>query len=123
MGHEAACDAAVAVRLAADRGKRDLMVSWLYANQPETPAARQTMPDRVKAKTIEMLGIKDYEAAYALTLPAIRKDVSDGQAVGIRGTPTYFINGVRAADEQGGTLPIHFMELAIQYELTKRSGR
>jgi len=32
-GHEAACDAAVAVRLARDRGKEREMADWIFANQ------------------------------------------------------------------------------------------
>ena len=32
-GHEAACDAAAAARMARDRGKADEMVEWLFANQ------------------------------------------------------------------------------------------
>ena len=112
-GHEASCDAAVAVRLAADRGKREEMITWLYTNQ-----AGMT-PDRVRARTTEMLGVKDFAAAFALKLPAIRKDVADGQAINIHSTPTYYINGIRAGDEQGHTVPPHYFELAIQYELTK----
>lgn len=121
-GHQSSCAAAAAVRIAADKGKREAMADWLYANQPETPEARRTMPDRVKAKAIQLLGIPDFATAYALKLPLIRKDVSDGIAAKVASTPTYFINGIRAQNEQG-TLPIHYFELAIQYELKKGAGR
>jgi protein-disulfide isomerase len=117
QGHEASCEAAAAVRIAADRGKRDLMVTWLFANQ------EGMTPEKVKAKTIEMLTVKDFAAAYALKLPEIRKDVIDGRAVAIRSTPTYFVNGVRAADQEGRTIPAHYFELAIQYELRKNGGK
>jgi protein-disulfide isomerase len=119
-GHEASCDAAAAVRLAADRGRREAMASWLFANQPETDAARKIMPERVRAKAAEMLGVKDFEAAYALTLPQIRKDVSEGQALGIHSTPTYFINGIRAVDASETTIPAHNFEIALKYEFEKK---
>jgi protein-disulfide isomerase len=119
VGHEASCYAAAAVRLAADKGKREQMVEWLYGNQPETQAARDAMPERVKAKVAEMLGVKDFSAAYQSTLPDINKDVAEGISVQIRSTPTYFINGVRAAGSDGGTLPLHYLELGIQEELKK----
>jgi len=119
VGHEASCAAAAAVRLAADKGKREQMIEWLYSNQPETPALRQTMPDRVKAKVAEMLGVKDFAAAYAAKLPDIKKDVSEGIAVQIKSTPTYFINGVRASQPDNSTITLHYMELAIGEELKR----
>ena len=114
QGHEASCDAAAAVRLAADKGKREAMVTWLFANQ------EGMTPEKVRAKTVEMLGVKDFAAAYLTKLPDIRKDVATGLAVQLNATPTYFINGIRAADEEGRTIPIHYFELAIQYELKKK---
>lgn len=116
-GHEASCDAAVAVRLAADRGKRDTMIAWLFANQ------EGMTPDKVRAKTTEMLGVKDFAAAFASKLPAIRKDIADGQAIKIQSTPTYYVNGIRAGDQQGRTLPPHYFDLAIQYELTRNTKK
>ena len=50
---------------------------------------------RIRAKAAELLAVKDFDAAYALKLPDIRKDVAEGQALNIRSTPTYFINNVR----------------------------
>ena len=120
-GHESACAAAVAVRLAAEKGKRDAMAEWLYANQPQTPADRLTMLDRVRAKAGELLGIKDFASAYTLKVVDVRKDVSDGMAVQVRSTPTYFINGIRATGPDGGMIPIHYVELAIQHELAKKT--
>jgi protein-disulfide isomerase len=122
-GHEASCFAAAAVRLATEKGKRDQMIEWLYGNQPETPASRQTMPDRVKAKTTEMLGIKDFSAAYAAKLPEIKKDIAEGIAVQIQSTPTYFVNGIRAANPDNTTIALHFLELGIQEELKKKAGK
>jgi protein-disulfide isomerase len=122
-GHEASCDAAAAVRLAADRGRRDAMAEWLYANQPATDAQRAAMPGRVRAKAIELLGLKDFAAAAATKLPDVRKDVADGMALGINSTPTYFINGVRAVGGDGSTIPPHLFEIALQHEYQKHGGK
>jgi len=118
-GHDASCAAAAAVRLAADRGKREEMAEWMYANQPANPAEAPAVLERVKTHASQVLGIKDFAAAYATKVEAIKKDVADGMAVHVQSTPTYFINGVQAGDTNG-TLPLHYIELAIQYELNRK---
>lgn len=110
-GHEAACNAAAAARMARDRGKYDEMVDWLYANQGTTAAAVRSAAERI-------LGVKDFDAEYARKLPDIRRDVADGGVLGINSTPTFFINGVRLPE---GTIPAAYFELAISLEL-KRAG-
>jgi vitamin-K-epoxide reductase (warfarin-sensitive) len=107
-GHEAACDAAAAARMARDRGKYDEMAAWLYANQ----GAR---PDAVRAAAARIAGVTDFDREYALKLPGIRSDIADGGVLGIGSTPTYFVNGVRL----NNTLPTHLLELAINLELQK----
>jgi uncharacterized membrane protein/protein-disulfide isomerase len=107
-GHEAACAAAAAARMAQDRGKYDEMATWLYQNQ------NQTLP-QVQAAAAKILGVKDFDREYALKLPAIRADIADGGALGIDGTPTYFVNGVRLA----GLLRPEQFEMAISLELQK----
>ena len=124
LGHEASCDAAAAVRLAADRGKRDEMVEWLFANQPgEDAALRASMPGRVRARAMEMLALKDFSAGYAAKLPEVRKDVAEGVAVNIRSTPTYFVNGIRAVNADQSTIPAHYFELALQHEYQRNGGK
>ena len=118
-GHEASCAAAAAVRLAADRGKRDVMAEWLYAHQPATAPQGKLMLDEVKAHASELLGIKDFVAAYMTKLPEIQKDISDGMAVKVNSTPTYFINGIRTVKDDGSVIPLHYLELGIQRELQK----
>ncbi|ODS56296.1 MAG: hypothetical protein ABS36_07805 [Acidobacteria bacterium SCN 69-37] len=104
-GHEAACDAAAAARMAKDRGKYQEMADWIYANQGTTPA-------ELRAATQRILGVTDFDAEYAKQLPGIRKDISDGGALNISQTPTYFINGVRV----GGLQP-QGLEMAISLEI------
>ena len=108
-GHEAACNAAVAARLARDRGKYDEMAAWLYGNQGTSPQA-------VRDTVTRILGAVDFDREYALKLADIRRDIADGGVLGIRGTPTFFINGVRLPE---GMLPPELFELAINLELKK----
>jgi protein-disulfide isomerase len=107
-GHESACVAAAAARMAQDRGKYDEMAEWLYKNHE--PSAQQ-----IRATAATLLGVTDFDREYALKLPAIRADIADGGALGVRGTPTYFINGVRLAQMLA---PAQF-ERAISLELQR----
>src|SRR5262245_26429055 len=110
--HAGACEAAAAERMAQDRGPAAVtsMREWLYSNQ-------QTMsPETVKGAAEKLLGVTDFAGEYGRKLPGIREDVSLGAALRIRGTPTFFINGVRV-DE---ILPAAYFELAIQLELNRK---
>jgi protein-disulfide isomerase len=107
-GHEGACAAAAAARMAEERGKYTEMTAWLYQNQAGTP-------QEVRAAAARILGVTDFDREYALKLPAIRADIADGGALGIRSTPTYFINGVRLAQMLD---PAQF-EMAIRLELER----
>lgn len=108
-GHEAACDAAVAARVARDQGKYDQMVTWLYANQGATSQV-------VRAEAAKLLGITDFDKEYAVRIADVKRDIADGGVLGINSTPSYFINGVRLP---GGLIPPQYFELAINLELKK----
>jgi uncharacterized membrane protein/protein-disulfide isomerase len=107
-GHEAACYAAAAARMARDRGKYDEMAAWLFANQ-------ETKPENVQQAAERILGITDFQQEYALKLPDIRRDVADGGVLRINSTPTYFVNGVRLTS----LIPAQYLELAINIEMEK----
>ena len=107
-GHEAACDAAVAARVARDKGKYDEMAAWLYSNQGTTPEA-------VRAQATKILGITDFDREYALQLPKIRSDIADGGVLGVNSTPTIYLNGVKVP----GNMAAQYVELAINIELKK----
>lgn len=108
-GHEAACDAAAAARIAKDKGKYDEMVAWIYANQGTSKAALREAASRI-------LGITDFDRQYALKLADIRRDVADGGALRINSTPTYYINGVLLPP---GMMPAEYFELAINLEINR----
>jgi len=110
-GHEGACDAASAVRMARARGKGPEMETWLFSNQPTTTSM---IRDHVK----QTLSIADFDVEYAKVLPDIRRDIADGGVLNIGSTPTLFINGVRVPSENG-LMPAEYFELAISIELAK----
>jgi protein-disulfide isomerase len=44
---------------------------------------------------VAQISSTDFDAKYAKTLESIRADVQLGQKLGITGTPTFFLNGIR----------------------------
>jgi uncharacterized membrane protein len=106
--HSGACEAAVAVRLAREKGKADAMEDWLYANQPAMN------PDTVKKAAATVGGVSDFDARYAATLALVKADVAQGQQLKINGTPTFFVNGIRLP----GMKP-EFFDAAIAWELKR----
>jgi protein-disulfide isomerase/uncharacterized membrane protein len=108
--HPAACDAAVAVRLAREKGTAEAMEDWLFSNQPAmTPAS-------VRQAARDIGGITDMDVRYAATLAQVRSDAQQGTQLRITGTPTFFLNGMRLP----GLRP-EFFDAAIAWEL-KRVG-
>ncbi len=108
--HLASCEAAVAVRLAREKGKADAMENWLFANQPSlTPAS-------VKEAARTLGGVTDFDARYASTLQLVKGDIEQGGQLQVQGTPTFFMNGIRLPG-----LRAEFLDAAIALEM-KRAG-
>lgn len=95
--HSGACEAAVAVRLARERGKGDQMEEWFYSNQPAMN------PETVKkaAETVGGIPAKEFESRFNSTLELVKADVSFGSQLKITGTPTYFVNGMKLPGFRG----------------------
>jgi protein-disulfide isomerase len=106
--HTAACEAAAAVRLAREKGQADTMEDWLFANQPTLS------PERVKEGLSAVAGISDFDARYPKTLELVRADIGQGIQLGVRGTPTFFMNGIRLPNLRG-----EFFEAAVRWELRR----
>jgi len=108
--HPAACDAAVAVRLAPP-SRVEAMEEWLYSHQPAmtSPSVRQAARDIAQ--------INDFETKYPSTLGMVKGDVALGRQLGVKSTPTFFINGVKIE----GALPPQYFDQAIGYELQRAS--
>jgi len=109
--HPAACDAAVAVRLAGT--KRDAMEEWLYTHQPA-----QTPPS-VRQAARDIGAIADFDAKYPSTIQSVKSDIALGRQLGVKSTPTFFINGVKI---EGG-LPPQYFDQAIAYELQHAAAK
>lgn len=106
--HNWACEAAAAVRLARDHGKADAMEEWLFGNQPTlTP---QGVKDAVKT----VGGVDNFDERYPATLTLVRADITQGGQLDVRGTPTFFLNGIRLPNLQP-----QFLDVAIAWELKR----
>jgi protein-disulfide isomerase/uncharacterized membrane protein len=111
--HSAACEAAVAVRLAGAHNKTEAMEEWLYTHQPAMT------PPSVRQAARDVGQIADFDAKYQSTLSLVKGDVALGRQLGIKSTPTFFINGVKVE----GALPPQYFEQAIAYELQHASSK
>jgi protein-disulfide isomerase len=107
--HGAACEAAVAVRLARERNRHKEMEAWLFDNQSTLTR------DTVKTALEDIAQVADFDAKYAAVLNDVRTDAQLGQKLQITGTPTFFINGIRIAS----TLRPSYFDAAIAYELKR----
>jgi protein-disulfide isomerase len=105
--HAAACEAAVAVRLAREHNRGEAMEEWLYTHQ-------STMtPPVVRQAAHDVGGVNDFDARYATTLQLVKGDAALGKQLGVKSTPTFFMNGVKI---EGMWIPQYF-DQAINYEL------
>ena len=107
--HPAACEAAVAVRLARQHNHGPEMEEWLYTHQPQmtSPSVRQAARD--------IGGVTDFDAKYASTLALVKGDIALGQSLKVNQTPTFFLNGVKI----DGMWAPQFFDQAIAYELKR----
>ena len=104
--HLAACEAAAAVVLAEGRGRGQELEDWLFQNQGSLT------PEMVRQGARQVGRIPDFESQYANALNEVKQHVELGAQLGVRGTPTFFINGVRIPG-----LRAEFFDAAIAYEL------
>ena len=113
-GHLMACEAASAARMARDKGQApgDTIEDWLYAN------GRGLTREAVAQQLRQVAGITDFDARYPKYLEQVKMDTGMGGLLGIRSTPTFFINGVRI---EGGMQP-PFFDAILAHEL-KKAGR
>jgi uncharacterized membrane protein/protein-disulfide isomerase len=109
--HASGCEAAVAVRLAREKGKAEAMEEWIFANQPTLT------PERVRQAAKEVGGVADMDARYAATLELVKSDIAQGASLKVTGTPTFFLNGIKLP----GLRP-EFLDAAIAWELKRVAG-
>src|SRR6185436_12995271 len=92
--HGGACEAAVAVRLAKAKGPAQgkQLEDWLFQRQEIMSR------DTAKKGLAEIAQVKSFDAEYPKLLEAVRADVRLGQTLGVNGTPTFFVNGIRVGN-------------------------
>ncbi|MGN7781115.1 DsbA family protein [Mycolicibacterium sp. 22603] len=95
-GHVNAERAARAVEAAARQGRLEAMYRVMYETQSQW-GERRTPADDVFRGFAEELGLDmarfDSDYAAPETAQRVRRDVEDGVALGVHGTPTFFIDG------------------------------
>jgi protein-disulfide isomerase len=106
--HPAACEAAVAVRLAREKGKAEAMEEWIFANQPSLT------PELVKQGVRTVAGVTDFDSRFDTTLQLVKADIAMGSQLKVSGTPTFFMNGIRLP-----VLRAEFLDAAIAWELKR----
>ncbi|MGP4032742.1 DsbA family protein [Pseudarthrobacter sp. 1C304] len=95
-GHRNSGTAALAVEASAQQGKYEQMAAKLFETQPEWGGKQESQAAVFRGFAQELeLDMAKYDAAVAAeaTRDRIRKDAADGAALGVTGTPTFFLNG------------------------------
>lgn len=90
--------AARAVESAAQQGRFDQMYQRMYETQSDWGEQRTAADATFRGYAADLgLDLGAYDAAYTdpATLERIRVDIADGEALGVQGTPTFFLNGER----------------------------
>ncbi len=95
-GHRNSGTAALAVEAAAQQGKYEQMSARMFETQPQWGEKQDSQAPLFRTFAQELgLDLTKYDAAVVdeKTIDRIRKDVADGKALGVTGTPTFFLNG------------------------------
>ncbi|WP_243395364.1 DsbA family protein [Nocardioides currus] len=94
-GHFNAERAARAVESSARQGQYEAMYQKMYETQSEWGEQQKPMDDLFRGYAEDLgLDMEQYDADYASedVLERVRQDVSDGEDLGITGTPTFYVN-------------------------------
>lgn len=90
--------AARAVEAAAQQGQLEAMYRKMFETQAEWGEQRVPADDVFRGFAQQLgLNMEAFAATYndPATLERVRLDIADGTALGVQGTPTFFINGER----------------------------
>ncbi|MGW2306312.1 DsbA family protein [Streptomyces sp. NPDC001809] len=97
-GHHNSTTAALAVEAAAGQGEFEAMYAKLFATQKEWGEAKESKAGLFRTYAAGLgLDMARYDTAVKApaTLERVKADQRDGLALGVRGTPTFFVDGVR----------------------------
>ena len=94
--HKNSGQAALAVEAAAQQGKYEQMAAKMFETQPQW-GEKQDFQNALFRSFAEELGLDmdKYDATVTSesSKERIRRDIADGKALGVTGTPTFFLNG------------------------------
>ncbi|MFC4626667.1 DsbA family protein [Promicromonospora alba] len=94
--HTNSTNAAVAVEAAAAQGQLEPMYQRMYETQAEWGEAQDSRADVFRGFAQELgLDMNAYDAAVAdpATTERVQSDFDEGRALGVGGTPTFFLDG------------------------------
>ncbi|PUB32095.1 protein-disulfide isomerase [Promicromonospora sp. AC04] len=97
-GHTNSTNAAVAVEAAAAQGQLEPMYQRMYETQAEWGEAQDSRADVFRGFAQELgLDLDQYDDAVAdpATTARVQRDFDEGRALGVSGTPTFFLDGER----------------------------
>ncbi|WP_457965878.1 DsbA family protein [Arthrobacter sp. D1-29] len=95
-GHRNSGTAALAAEAAAQQGSYEAMTAKLFETQPQWGEKQDPQAALFRTFAQELgLDMAAYDAAVAdqATKDRISQDVADGKALGVTGTPTFFLDG------------------------------
>jgi uncharacterized membrane protein len=90
--HPAACEAAAAVRMAREKNKEREVEAALFEKQSPSMTRDEVVST---LQQVAQISSADFDAKYAKTLESVRADVQLGQKLGVKGTPTFYLNGIQ----------------------------
>ena len=106
----ASCDASAGYLMAKQAGNGDKLKDWFFAHQEELTSST------IRRATADIGKISDFDAQYPKMLLEIKADATAGSALGVNGTPAFFINGKRIP---GAGVPPQYFDTLIDLELKK----
>ena len=109
--HSASCEAAAAVIMAKAKGTSDKLEDWIFAHL----GPPLLTPEQVKDAARTIGGITDFDAQYPRAKEELKTDAGLGQLLGVKSTPTFYINGRMPTQ----ILPAQYFEVLIQLELQR----
>jgi protein-disulfide isomerase len=97
--------------MAKAKGKHREMETWLFTNQ-----SYEMTRDQVKTALNQIAQVDDFDEQYPKMLEPIRADVQLATRLGVTGTPTFYLNGIKIT-----SLRPSFLDAAVRH-FVKKSG-
>jgi protein-disulfide isomerase len=78
--------------MAKEKGRDKDLEAALFEQQSPTMSKTEVLATLQK---VAQISSSEFDAKYAKTLESVRADVQLGTKLGVQGTPTFFLNGIR----------------------------